>query len=126
MRFWRPVVTPSWLTRVWLLTQIPLAARAPDFGEAAWKLGLNLGSAPSLLEVVAAFSDAVDRAASGSSGRTDLGEMARLAAAESLAAAVGRDLPRLFGESPDDVRLRSGSWPLPTGSRGWPGTSSPG
>ena len=30
---------PVLANAVWLLTQIPLAARAPDFGEAAWKLG---------------------------------------------------------------------------------------
>jgi hypothetical protein len=90
---------------LWLLTQIPLAARAPDFPDAAWKLGLNLGREPSLLEVVGAFSDAIDRATARASGRTDLGEMARKAATESLAAVAGDDLPNLFGPTSADVRL---------------------
>jgi hypothetical protein len=98
---------------VWLLTQLPLAARARDFGEAAWKLGIHLGSQSSLIDVVAAFSDAVDHAASRAAGRTDLGEMARLAAAESLAAAAGAGIPSLFGESPEDVRLALGKLAAP-------------
>ncbi len=98
---------------IWLLTQIPLAARAPDFGEAAWKLGLDISSEPALIDVVAAFSDAVDHATASARGRTDLGEMARLAAAESLAAAAAHDLPSLFGESPEDVRLAFGRLAAP-------------
>jgi hypothetical protein len=50
---------------LWLLTQVPLAARAPDFPDAAWKLGLNIRREPSLFEVVGAFSDAIDRATAG-------------------------------------------------------------
>jgi hypothetical protein len=90
---------------LWLLTQLPLAARAPDFEDAAWRLGLYIGSEPSLLEVVGAFSDAIDRKTAGASDRTDLGEMARKAATESLTAIAGADLPSLFGPAPEDVRL---------------------
>src|SRR5688572_12621574 len=104
---------PALAHALWLLTQIPLAARAPHFEVAALKLGLDLGSESSLLDVVAAFSDAIDRASSGASGRTDLGEMARLAAAESLAIAASADLPILFGEAPEDVRLALGKLAAP-------------
>jgi hypothetical protein len=89
----------------WLLTQLPLAARAPDFPDAAGRLGLDIGSEPSLLEVVGAFSDAIDRATAGASGRTDLGEMARKAATESLTAIAGADLPSLFAVTSEDIRL---------------------
>ncbi len=90
---------------LWLLTQLPLAARAPDFPDAAWRLGLNIGREASLLEVVGAFSDALDRATAGASGRTDLGEIARKAATESLAAITGADLPGFFDPTAEDVRL---------------------
>src|SRR5215208_66082 len=98
---------------VWLLSQLPLAARAPDFRDAAWRLGLDIGSEPSLLGVIGAFSDAVDQATAGASGRTDLGEMARKAAVESLAAIAGADLPSLFGPTSEDVRLALGKLAAP-------------
>ena len=97
----------------WLLTQIPLAARSPDFGGATRAIGIEIGSEPTLLEVVAAFSDAVDRAAAGERGRTDLGEMAQKAASESLATVAGAVLPGLFGPTPGDVRLALGKLAAP-------------
>jgi hypothetical protein len=98
---------------LWLLTQIPIAARSPNFNAATRALGLNVSSNPTLVEVVAAFSDAVDRATLNASRRTDFGEMARMAAAESLSAIAGAGLPTLFGSSPDDVRLALGKLAAP-------------
>jgi hypothetical protein len=98
---------------LWLLTQLPLAARAPDFGAATHALGVSIGSSPTLLELVAGLSDAIDRATAGARNRTDLGEMARKAAAESLAAIVGADLPALFGPTPQDLRLALGKLAAP-------------
>ena len=45
----------------WLLTQIPLAARSPDPAASLEKLGLRLGPNLTLLAVVGAFTEAVDR-----------------------------------------------------------------
>jgi hypothetical protein len=87
-----------------LLTQIPLAARKERFVPALRELGLNLSDRPSLVEIVSALADAVDRRARSKAGRTDLGEIAQLAAAESLNAIAGRELPRLFGTPPESVR----------------------
>jgi hypothetical protein len=87
-----------------LLTQIPLAARTERFVPALRELGLKLSDRPSLVEIVSALADAVDRRARSEAGRTDLGEMAQLAAAESLNAIAGRELPRLFGTPPETVR----------------------
>src|SRR5215470_3389488 len=67
----------------WLLTQIPQAARQSNFSERLWELGLNVSSKPSLLEIVAAFTRAVDRHLRESCGRSDLGEMAQHAACET-------------------------------------------
>jgi hypothetical protein len=89
----------------WLLTQIPRAARAGDFSERLAELGLQVSNEPTLLEIVAAFTRAVDGHIRESGKRTDLGEMAQLAGSETLASLVGRELPSLFGPTAADVRL---------------------
>jgi hypothetical protein len=89
----------------WLLTQIPQAAREDDFSERLGELGLNVSSEPTLLEIVAAFTRAVDGHVRQAGKRTDLGEMAQLAGSETLASLVGRELPSLFGPTATDVRL---------------------
>src|SRR5262249_9893201 len=92
----------------WLLTQIPLAARGPAFAEDLRRLGLEVSDQPSLMDVAAAFSGAVDRYARQRGGRTDLGEMAQLAAVESLIATVGPALPSLFVPAPEEVQRAVG------------------
>jgi hypothetical protein len=104
---------PAVAYSLWLLTQIPLAARTSDFAAAARDLNVDIGAHATLLEVVAALSDAVDVAAVGATGHTDLGEMARRAAAESLATVAGADLPGLFGPTSEDVRLALGKLAAP-------------
>src|SRR5262245_35535220 len=88
----------------WLLTQIPQAARQSNFSERLWELGLTVSSKPTLLEIVAAFTRSVDDHLRERGKRTDLGEMAQLAASETLASLAGRELPSLFGTSPSDVQ----------------------
>jgi hypothetical protein len=61
---------PAFLHAFWLLTQIPLAARGPAFAEDLRRLGLEVSDQPSLLDVAAAFSGAVDRYARQRGGRT--------------------------------------------------------
>lgn len=93
---------------VWLLTQLPLAARSPQFAARLGELGFDLGSERSVLALVAGFTQAVDRQVAGLGGRTDLGELARQAAAESLSSLVGLGLPSLFVTSAEDVRRELG------------------
>jgi len=95
---------------VWLLTQLPLAARAMDFEAAAGSVGIKAGTNASLMEIITAFGEAVDRAAADHPRRTDLGELARNAAAESLTSLVGNRLPNLFGSTASDVRLELGKF----------------
>ena len=99
---------PAFLHAFWLLTQVPLAARGPDFAADLRRLGVEAPDAPSLMDVAAAISPAVDRYARDAGGRTDLGEMAQMAAVESPTALVGRDLPSLFGPGPDEVQRAIG------------------
>ena len=93
---------------VWLLTQIPIAAKQEDFASELRKLGLNVSERPSLIQVVAAMTEAVDRHVGRVGGRTDLGEMAQLSAAESLNAVAGRELPDLLGATPEKAKAALG------------------
>jgi hypothetical protein len=101
---------PAFVQTLWLLTQLPLAARGPAFAADLQALGLSVADRPGLMEVVAAFTDAVDRHSRGLPGRTDLGEMAQMAAVESIVALVGQSLPSLFSPTPEDVQREIGRY----------------
>ena len=101
---------PALAWTVWLLTQIPLAARSSQFAGRLRELGFAPEAESSLLNLVAGFTQAVDRQVAGDARRTDLGEMACLAAAESLSSLVGAGLPSLFNVTSDDVRRELGKF----------------
>jgi hypothetical protein len=104
---------PALIRALWLLTQIPLAARTSDFAAALRALQLPVSNSPTLLEIGTALSDAVDRQVEREGGRTDLGELAQHAAVESLATLVAADLPGLFGPTAADVRIAVGRLAAP-------------
>jgi len=56
------------------------------------------------MEVVGAFSDAIDRRVSNDGGRTDLGEMAQMPASETMSKVVGERTQSLFGTRSCPVR----------------------
>jgi len=56
------------------------------------------------MEVIGAFSDAIDKKLANNGGRTDLGEMAQMAASETMAEIIGSRTQSLFGTTPDDVK----------------------
>src|SRR5947209_4999423 len=89
---------------VWLLTQLPFAAKASDFEAALDDCGLQVPDNPGLLDLAAAFSDAIDNRLFNNHGRTDLGEMAQMAAVERLVGLLGERTNSLFGVTPQDVR----------------------
>ncbi len=109
---------PALAYTVWLLTQLPLAARSPQFVEKLGGLGFDPGSEQSVLSLIAGFSKAVDRQVAGRSDRTDLGELARQAAAESLSSIIGARTQSLFGTSADDVRRELGQLATKNGFAG--------
>jgi hypothetical protein len=95
---------PALIHSFWLLTQLPHCATSDDFVAELNKAGITVSSAPSLLELVGGFSDAVDTHIRKTGGRTDLGEMAQMGAAESLAAILRDRTTNLFGTTPAMVR----------------------
>jgi hypothetical protein len=96
---------PTLASTVWLLTQLPLAARSDRYAAELAALGFPQGSDASLVNIVAGFSAAVTSQQSSASRRTDLGVLAQQAAAETLSTLVGARMRSLFGISAEDVRI---------------------
>ena len=61
----------------WLLTQIPRAARDRNYLDRLRSIGMSVAAAPGRLDLVGAFTDAVDAHTRRTGGRTDLGEIVR-------------------------------------------------
>jgi hypothetical protein len=89
---------------LWLITQLPLAAKSGNFPEALRNLDLEVSDSPTLMDVVGAFSDAIDKKLANNGGRTDLGEMAQMAAAETMTELIGSKTPSFFGTTLEDVK----------------------
>jgi hypothetical protein len=80
----------------WLLTQIPVAARSAAFEGELRDRGLKVSNPTSIADIAVALVEAVDRTAARQ--RTDYGEMATLAAGESLYSIVASE-PLLLPEA---------------------------
>lgn len=89
---------------VWLLTQLPLAARSDDFAKSLRRIGLDVSDSPGLMEIVGKLSRAIDGRLAYNTGRTDLGEMAQMAAAETITDVIGSKAQGLFETAPSDIR----------------------
>lgn len=89
---------------VWLLTKIALAAREAEFGRALEAAGIPAPPQPGLFDIVGGFTDALDHHLSRSGGRSDIGEMAQLAAVETLTSLIGERSASLFGTTPVEVK----------------------
>jgi hypothetical protein len=89
---------------VWLLAQLPLAARTQQFTARLGELGFEGGAEQSVLRLVAGFSAAVDRNISDRANRTDFAELVRQAAAESLSSILGSATGSLFGSTSSQLQ----------------------
>lgn len=94
---------PGLCHTLWLLARISLAARQESFGEALQASGVPAPAEPGLFDLVGGFTDALD-VRIRKAGRTDLGEIAQLAAVETLTALVSQRANNLFGVTPGDVK----------------------
>lgn len=96
---------PALIEAVWLATQLPLDARQPNFADALRHTGLDVSDEPSLFEISAAATECVDAIMEKKSHRTDLGEMAQMALAETLNKVVAeRAYGGLFGTTHEDIQ----------------------
>ncbi|MGA2897232.1 MAG: hypothetical protein ABSE27_06510 [Acidobacteriaceae bacterium] len=89
----------------YLLTQLALAARSPDWEAALDRHGIRLANDSSLFDFTAEVQDAIDRhLRQHPSGATDLSEMAQQSAGEAITSLAATRTGNLFGGSSDDVR----------------------
>jgi hypothetical protein len=89
---------------VWLLAQLPLAAQSEDFARGLRHVGVQVSDDPGLLEVVAGVTEAIDQTLPNNCGRSDMGEMAQMAAAETLTEVIGGRTRGLFETTTADVQ----------------------
>lgn len=103
---------PVFVEAVRLLLNIPLAARAEDFGKALRDIGLQVNDRPELLDLVASAAERLDAVRRETRTRSDFGEIAGRALTRTLSVAIGDALPGLFGATPADVQAvaRKMSW----------------
>src|SRR3954447_8767014 len=87
-----------------LLTQIPLAARQDDFALGLRDIAVTVPANPSLFDLIAGVAESMDEHLLPSRKRTHFGEMAQMAAAESLAAVAGPRSASRYGTTPTDVK----------------------
>ena len=74
-----------------------------DFVAELAKIGVSITGEATLMELVGGLSDAVDAHVYRVGGRTDLGEMAQMGAAETLSSVLGQRTTSLFETTPEDV-----------------------
>lgn len=77
----------------WLLNQVPKAAEQPSFVDGLREAGVSVEADPGLFDLASGFSAAVDHYLDQGARRTDLGEIAQLAAVTSLTELLGHDAP---------------------------------
>jgi hypothetical protein len=91
------------LASFWNLTQLVLAARQPDFVGALRGAGFTIPEQPGIFDLAASLSARLDAECRKGKKRTDLGEMAQMAAVESVVPLLREGANNLFEISPQDV-----------------------
>lgn len=93
---------PGVIQSLLALAQLASSGKEDDVATSLRRHGIAIEGSPSLLAVTCALSAALDGRVQAH--RTDVGEMAILAAVESVSHVVGAHLPSLFDATPADVR----------------------
>jgi hypothetical protein len=96
---------PAFVEALWMLLEIPLAAKELDFRAALADVGISVPIEPTLADILAGFVDAVERARSRS-GRavTDFSLIARNAALQALESVTIDRSPSLWNATTEDQR----------------------
>jgi hypothetical protein len=89
---------------VWLLTRISLAGGKGDFAAALRDEGVPVPNEPGVFDIIAGVTQAIDQHLHKTRGRTDIGEMAEMAAVEALTALLGQRTANLYGATPAEVQ----------------------
>jgi hypothetical protein len=95
---------PLFVETVRLLAMIPQAAAQDNFGRALRDLGIPVRDDPSLMQILAATGQWLDRFALQQGKGSDFGELSRRALLSTLSTRISDNLPGLFEATPLDVR----------------------
>ncbi len=88
----------------YLLTQIVLAAREPDWQQRLGSLGIHLSNDSSLFDFTAELQNVLDRYLALHGRTTDISEMAQQASGQAIAELAGPDATTLFGSGPAELQ----------------------
>jgi hypothetical protein len=88
----------------YLLTQLVLAARGPDWRDRLAGIGIHLGEDASLLDLTVDLQAVIDEHVERYATATDISEMAQQAAGEAISRLAAPRAATLFGDA-DDLRL---------------------
>jgi len=102
------------------LMKVIWASRKEQFFEELADLGISVSAQASLLDVVGAFDDALDRSLRQAGHRSDLAEMARFSAVDAMSNICRSKTGNLFGATAEDLRnaLKKYATPQQFGSVG--------
>jgi hypothetical protein len=91
-------------TVVFRLMDVVWSSRKENFRECLRDLGMSLPAKPSLLDLVGAFDEALDRSLRQAGHRSDFAEMARHSAVEALTDICRAETGSLFGVTIEDTQ----------------------
>lgn len=100
----RAIAEPGLRFTFFLLTQIVLAAREPDWRDRLRELGIHLTDSSSVFEFTAEVQRVIDDHLLTHGGPTDTSEMAQQAAGEAVAELVGPHAVTLFGAGEEELK----------------------
>jgi hypothetical protein len=87
----------------YLLTQIVLAAREPDWQERLASIGIQLADDSTLFDFTAEVQDAIDRHLASYGAPTDVSEMAQQGIGQAIAELAGPNARTLFGSGAPEL-----------------------
>jgi hypothetical protein len=93
----RAIDDPGLRYTFYLLTQVVLAAREPDWQQRLDALGIHTSDDSTVFDFTAEVHDAVDRYLASHGRATDVSEMAQQGAGQAIAELVGPNAKTLFG-----------------------------
>jgi hypothetical protein len=88
----------------YLLTQIVLAAREPDWQQRLANVGIHLSDESSLFDFTAEFQAAIDGYLASHGPPTDISEMAQQAAGQAISELAGPNAKTLFGSGAAELQ----------------------
>jgi hypothetical protein len=100
----RAIDDPGLRFTFYLLTQIVLAAREPDWKDRLGRVNLHLSDDSSIFDFTTEVQDAVDRYLASHGTPTDVSEMAQQAAGQAIAELAGPNARTLFGSGAAELQ----------------------